>query len=385
VRGVRYPNKMVASPKHPIRSSLRRRQRGYDGTTRSSPLLATMTKIGVGTPPLLLGLLLLLLTPLVAPTCFRCLAFSPPPSSSSSYASAVASRRRRASAAVAELSSVPTPLDTFASGLASISRLPRGVSVVPGDGVSMSGPAASFLPVLKKMYDVENDRDCRRVRERITELDLIVGKVVPCGMNSGNNRAEEAVPLPTLVAEVDGMEVVVSGADDVLRFLDESFSAAAAARWRGGVDDRDEVEEGEGGDDATPDATAMPRRIARALSDLTSYLPSVLRLGRGTTVCTASTSTSTSTSSAAAASTSSGRSTTLLPLVLYSYEGNQFCRLVREVLTELDVVYELRSCGKGSCRRGELSDLTGGSTSCPYLIDPNTGVAMAESGDIVGE
>ena len=26
----------------------------------------------------------------------------------------------------------------------------------------------------------------------------------------------------------------------------------------------------------------------------------------------------------------SGRSTTLLPLVIYSYEGNQFCRLVRE-------------------------------------------------------
>ena len=58
---------------------------------------------------------------------------------------------------------------------------------------------------------------------------------------------------------------------------------------------------------------------------------------------------------------------------------------MREVLTELDVVYELRSCGKGSCRRGELSDITGGSTQCPYLIDPNTGVAMAESGDIVGE
>ena len=81
----------------------------------------------------------------------------------------------------------------------------------------------------------------------------------------------------------------------------------------------------------------------------------------------------------------SGRSTTLLPLVLYSYEGNQFCRLVREVLTELDLVYELRSCGKGSRRREELANLTGGSTQCPYLIDPNNeGVAMAESGDIVG-
>jgi hypothetical protein len=74
----------------------------------------------------------------------------------------------------------------------------------------------------------------------------------------------------------------------------KSFSVAAAARWRGG-DDRDEVEEGEGGD-----ATAMPRRIACALSDLTSYLTSILSLvGRGTTVCTASTSTSTSSAAAA--------------------------------------------------------------------------------------
>ena len=51
----------------------------------------------------------------------------------------------------------------------------------------MSGPAAPLLPVLKELYDVENDRDCRRVRERITELDLVVGRVVPRGVNSGNN------------------------------------------------------------------------------------------------------------------------------------------------------------------------------------------------------
>jgi len=70
-------------------------------------------------------------------------------------------------------------------------------------------------------------------------------------------------------------------------------------------------------------------------------------------------------------------------LVLYSYEGNQFCRLVREVLTELDITYELRSAGKQSPRRDELAIITGGSTQCPYIIDPNTGVQMAESKDII--
>jgi len=64
-------------------------------------------------------------------------------------------------------------------------------------------------------------------------------------------------------------------------------------------------------------------------------------------------------------------------------KGNQFCRLVREVLTELDLVYELRSAGKMSPRRNELKEITGGSSQCPFLIDPNTGVKMAESKDII--
>ena len=63
--------------------------------------------------------------------------------------------------------------------------------------------------------------------------------------------------------------------------------------------------------------------------------------------------------------------------------GNQFCRLVREVLTELDIVYELRSAGKESPRRKELPAITGGSSQCPYLIDPNINVQMAESNDII--
>ncbi|MGK3757773.1 MAG: glutaredoxin [Bacillariaceae sp.] len=68
---------------------------------------------------------------------------------------------------------------------------------------------------------------------------------------------------------------------------------------------------------------------------------------------------------------------------MYSYEGNQFYRIVREVLTELDITYELRSAGKESPRRDELASITGGSTQCPYLIDPNTGVSIPESKDIV--
>lgn len=64
-------------------------------------------------------------------------------------------------------------------------------------------------------------------------------------------------------------------------------------------------------------------------------------------------------------------------------EGNQFCRLVREVLSELDLPYELRSTGKGSPRREELAAVRGdGSTTAPFLLDPNTDTAMGESADI---
>ena len=69
-------------------------------------------------------------------------------------------------------------------------------------------------------------------------------------------------------------------------------------------------------------------------------------------------------------------------LELYSYDGNQFCRLVREALCELDIPYVLRSAGKGSPRRAALEALAG-SSQCPYLVDPNTGAALGESADIV--
>ena len=36
-----------------------------------------------------------------------------------------------------------------------------------------------------------------------------------------------------------------------------------------------------------------------------------------------------------------------------------------------------------AARRAALAELTGGSTTCPYLVDPNTGVQMGESAEIV--
>lgn len=88
------------------------------------------------------------------------------------------------------------------------------------------------------------------------------------------------------------------------------------------------------------------------------------------------------------------------PLELYSFEASPFARLVRETLCELEVPYLLHNVGKG---RGRLVDwlppglrrnyvgptanrraliARSGKMMVPYLVDPNTGVAMHESADI---
>jgi glutathione S-transferase len=70
-------------------------------------------------------------------------------------------------------------------------------------------------------------------------------------------------------------------------------------------------------------------------------------------------------------------------LELYSFEGCPACRRVRRRLTELDLDFIHRSCPKGdSPKRRELVE-RGSKEQVPYLIDPNTGVEMYESRDIV--
>jgi glutaredoxin len=304
--------------------------------------------------------------------------------------------------------SIPTPLDTLTSGLASVVCLPFGVTVVDPSSPPPKRSASSVR--LIRLYDVENSPQCRRVRERITELDLVVETVVPAAPNSraaaaiavrqqqlgydeddesdedglvaGHNNGDVMV-VPTLVASTTTTttttgsdsgngRIVVSGAENVLSFLDESFLPRTSGDGVTITADAS-VPDVDGADD-------VARTILNYLHLAGTYVAGWMRVGRGTKVASCA---------IAAAATSSSSSETMSgggparPLILYSYEGNQFCRLVREVLTELDITYELRSAGKGSTRRAELASITGGSTQCPYLIDPNTGASMAESKDIV--
>jgi glutathione S-transferase len=69
-------------------------------------------------------------------------------------------------------------------------------------------------------------------------------------------------------------------------------------------------------------------------------------------------------------------------LEFYGFEASPYCRLVREVLCELELRYVLHNVAKGSAQRDAFVARSG-KMQVPYLVDPNTGVEMFESADIV--
>ncbi len=70
------------------------------------------------------------------------------------------------------------------------------------------------------------------------------------------------------------------------------------------------------------------------------------------------------------------------PLELWSFEASPYCRVVRELLTELELPYTLHNVGKRSPSRAAFVARSG-KMMVPYLADPNTGVEMHESADIL--
>jgi len=71
------------------------------------------------------------------------------------------------------------------------------------------------------------------------------------------------------------------------------------------------------------------------------------------------------------------------PLEIYEFEGCPFCRKVREAVSILDLDVLFYPCPKnGPNYRMKAMEL-GGKQQFPYLVDPNSGVAMYESDDII--
>lgn len=72
----------------------------------------------------------------------------------------------------------------------------------------------------------------------------------------------------------------------------------------------------------------------------------------------------------------------LEPLTLWGYEGSPFVRPVRETLNRLGLRHIMVNCARGSSNRDLLFEKTG-LFQVPYLEDPNSGVNMFESAEIV--
>lgn len=70
-------------------------------------------------------------------------------------------------------------------------------------------------------------------------------------------------------------------------------------------------------------------------------------------------------------------------LELYDFEACPHCRLVREVLTELDIDALIKPCPKGGQRYRQEIKERGGKAQFPYLVDPNTGTELYESTAII--
>jgi len=104
--------------------------------------------------------------------------------------------------------------------------------------------------------------------------------------------------------------------------------------------------------------------MSTTLDVLTSSLTSTLRFWRGT----------------------NARGSARQParhLQLYEFEACPYCRLVREALTELDLDAMIYPTPHGGNRfRRKVMEM-GGKEQFPFLVDPNSGVSMYESGGIV--
>lgn len=70
-------------------------------------------------------------------------------------------------------------------------------------------------------------------------------------------------------------------------------------------------------------------------------------------------------------------------LKLYEFEGSPYCRRVREVMSLLNLDYEVYPCPKGGQKYRQMVKDKGGKRQFPFFVDENTGIEMYESQDII--
>jgi glutathione S-transferase len=218
-------------------------------------------------------------------------------------------------------------LDVATSLASSLARLGGGLSV------GELGPRPE-QPL--ELYEFEACPYCRKVREALTVLDLDA-RVYPCPKGGTRFRPEVErrggkLQFPYLVDPNTGKEMYES--DEIVRYLFQEYGGQSVPLLLG----------------------------AGLLTDATAMLASAWRPGLGMR---------------ASASQEPEK-----PLELYSFEASPFSRIAREALCSLELPYLLHNVGKRSPRRAAFVERSG-RMQVPWLFDPNSGVSLFESADIV--
>ena len=228
-------------------------------------------------------------------------------------------------------------------------------------GTAAFGRSTVQAEKLLVLYDIEASPYCRLVREVLCELDLDA-MIYPCPKGGMRFR-----PAALDISGISQFPLLVdpNTGDDI---LESANIIAHLYKHYGG------------------DRAQKPSGAKRQLAVASSVLATLSRSLGGVPGLSAKAS-----------------SAPDQPLELYSFESSPYSRPVRELLCELEIPYRLRNFAKSrwqemgppqirakyfpdapitSPNRIRLSELTGRS-QVPYLVDPNTEVAMFESADIL--
>lgn len=219
------------------------------------------------------------------------------------------------------------PLDVATSLAASAARLGGGLQV---------GPLGRRPKRRLELYEFEACPYCRKVREALSVLDL-EAMIYPCPKGGPHFRRQVMqrggkAQFPFLVDPNTGRELYES--DDIIAYLFAEYGAGPAP---------------------------LLLRLG-PLTDVSSMVASAARPGFGGRYVPAR--------------------QPKKPLALWSFEASPFCRIVRERLSALELPYVLHNVAKGSPSRPAFVKRSG-KMQVPWLVDPNTGVEMFESAEIV--
>ena len=221
---------------------------------------------------------------------------------------------------------LPRILDVATSMFTTVSRL--------GAGVAAKRPARRPVQRLE-LYEFEGCPFCRKVRDALTELDLDA-VVYPCP-HGGTVHRPKAIALggksmfPYLVDPNTGTRMYES--DDIVAYLYKTYGGREPGMLVKGP-------------------------VATASSMLASAFRPVFGIN----------------------ARPSRQPAKLLEL--WSFEASPFCRIARETLSSLELAYRLHNVARGSAQR-EAFVARSGRMMVPWLVDPNTGVELFESAEIV--